>query len=302
VRIELRGVRKAFGKAEILRGIDLEIASGRRVALVGPNGSGKSTLLRAVLGLVGCEGQVLLDGATPFEQREELARHLAYVPQIAPQMSAPVREVVGIVMRTRDLAFERVEALASALALDLHPVLDRPFRLLSGGMKQKLLIALALAANASLLVLDEPTASLDADARDRFFKLISEAPAISTVLLCSHRLEELRHLAEDVVELADGKVVYDGSIEQLLGARGMSTIEVYADADHGAWLLGRGFHAGAPGWWARTFTRDEKLRVIPELIATLGAGLRDLVVRDLESIGTADAARTAPGGIDDQEA
>lgn len=298
MRVELKGVRKTFGRAEVLRGIDLDVASGRRVALVGPNGSGKSTLLRAVLGLIGCEGEVLLDGSAPFERREELARRLAYVPQIAPQMAAPVREVVGIVVRTRGLAFERVEALTAALALDLRPVLDRPFRLLSGGMKQKLLIALAFAAEASFLVLDEPTASLDADARDRFFKLFSEARATSTVLLCSHRLEELRHLAQYVVELADGKVIYDGPIEELLGGRGMSTVEVCADSAHGPWLTERGFCAGAPGWWARTLTRDEKLRIVPELIAALGGGLKDLVVRDLESIGAAAPS----GGLDDQEA
>lgn len=298
MRIELRGVRKTFGKVEVLRGIDLQVASGRRVALVGPNGSGKSTLLRAVLGLSGCDGEVLLDGAAPFERREELARRLAYVPQVAPQMAAPVREVVGIVLRTRGLTLERVEALAMALALDLRPVLDRPFRLLSGGMKQKLLIALAFAADASLLVLDEPTASLDADARDRFFKLFSEARADSTVLLCSHRLEELRHLAQDVVELADGRVVYDGPIEQLLGGRGMSIVEISADREHAAWLVERGFRSGAPGWWARTMTRDEKLRAVPELIAALEGGLKDLVVRDLESIG----AEAPAGGLDDQEA
>jgi ABC-2 type transport system ATP-binding protein len=298
VRIELKGVRKTFGKAEVLRGIDLDVPSGRRVALVGPNGSGKSTLLRAVLGLIGCEGDVLLDGSAPFERREELARRLAYVPQIAPQMAAPVREVIGIVLRTRGLALERVEALTAALALDLRPVLDRPFRLLSGGMKQKLLIALAFAADASLLVLDEPTASLDADARDRFFRLFSETRADSTVLLCSHRLEELRHLAQHVVELADGKVVYDGPIEQLLGGRGMSIVEVCAAPEHAAWLARRGFFGGAPGWWARTMARDEKLRAVPELIATLGDGLKDLVVRDLESIG----AQMPSGGLDDPEA
>ena len=284
MRIELKDVRKAFGKAEILKGVELTIPAGRRVALIGPNGSGKSTLIRTVLGLVSGEGEVLLDGAAPFEKREELARRLAYVPQIAPQMSASVREVIGIAVRTRGLSPERAEELADALALDVRPVLDRPFRLLSGGMKQKLLIALAFAANPTLLVLDEPTASLDADARERFFRLFAEVRPEATVLLCSHRLEELRHLANHVVELAEGKVVFDGPIEEMLGARGRCVVEVCADPDQAPWLGERGFRAGAPGWWVRTLTRDEKVRLVPELTRALGGGLRDLLVRDLESI------------------
>lgn len=290
MRIELQDVRKSFGKAQILRGVTLSAPAGRRIALVGPNGSGKSTLIRTVLGLVGCQGQVLLDGAPPFQKREELARRLAYVPQIAPQMSASVREVVGIATRTRDLAPGVVETFADALALDLQAVLDRPFRLLSGGMKQKLLIALAFAADATLLVLDEPTASLDADARDRFFRLFEKLRPDATVLLCSHRLEELRHLADHVVELAEGRVVFDGPIERMLGARGRCLVEVCADDGQAAWLGERGFRAGAPGWWVRTVTRAEKVQVVPELTAALGPALRDLLVRDLELI---DA-----GGID----
>lgn len=291
MEIELTRVQKSFGKAEILRGVDLKIGRGQRVALVGPNGSGKSTLLRAVLGLIGCEGEVRLDGLAPFERREELAKRIAYVPQIAPQMAASVRELIAITTRTRAILPERVVELGRELALDIEAIYARPFRLLSGGMKQKLLIALAFAADATLIVLDEPTASLDADARERFLRLFaSRRKPDTTVLLCSHRLEELRHLATHVVELGDGRVVYDGPIERVLGARGLSTLEISADPRFAGWLEDHGFMAGAPGWWVKTLPLESKLALLPELTEALGEGLRDVIVRDVERLG---------GGADD---
>jgi ABC-type multidrug transport system ATPase subunit len=213
-------VHKRFGRAEVLKGVDLLIPSGSRVALVGPNGSGKSTLLRAMMGLVECSGAVRLDGRSPFEERVEVARRLAYVPQVAPQLSATVAEVVELATFTRGLPAGAVEAVARRLELDVAEVRHRAFRDLSGGMKQKLLLAMALAAEPSLLVLDEPTASLDARARARLFELCGAPsggrPGEATLVLCSHRLEELRGLVDHVVELADGRVRFDGALERYL--------------------------------------------------------------------------------------
>ena len=210
MRIELRGARKRFGKVEALRGIDLTIPGGRRVALVGPNGSGKSTLIRALLGLVDCQGEVRIDGPNPYESRVSLARRLAYVPQVAPSLGASVNELVALVCLTRGLPRAEVARTASRLALDLESVGRRPFRNLSGGTKQKVLLAIAFASHPELLVLDEPTASLDEDARKRFLELCGELPASTTVILCSHRLEEVSHLTDHVLALDEGKVRYDG--------------------------------------------------------------------------------------------
>lgn len=212
MRVELAGVRKRFGSIEVLRGIDLTVPAGRRVALVGPNGSGKSTLIRALLGLVECEGSVLLDGHGPFEDRVRVAQRFAYVPQVAPLLSATVEEITGVVTATRAIGRERIAAIAARLELDLGAIARKPFRTLSGGMKQKFLIATAFAAPATLLVLDEPTASLDAAARERFHELCLELPAGTTIVLCSHRADELARLATHVVELADGRVVIEGEL------------------------------------------------------------------------------------------
>lgn len=210
MRIELRGARKRFGKVEALRGIDLTIPGGRRVALVGPNGSGKSTLIRALLGLVDCEGQVRIDGPNPYESRVELARRVAYVPQVAPALGASVNELVSLVCLTRGMERGEVRRMAGRLSLDLESIARQPFRNLSGGTKQKLLVAIAFAAHPSLLVMDEPTASLDEDARRRFLELCSELPLTTTVILCSHRLEEVSQLTDHVLALEEGRVRYDG--------------------------------------------------------------------------------------------
>ena len=214
MRIELKDVRKRFGRVEVLREIDAVIPSGQRIALVGPNGSGKSTLIRSLLGLIDCEGEVLLDGRSPFDSRVEVAKRLAYVPQIAPQMAASVEEILRTICTTRGFPEERIALIAARLELDLPAIRHRPFRNLSGGMKQKLLIATAFAARPRLLVLDEPTASLDARSRDRFFKLFDELADGATVVLCSHRLEELEQLATHVLALEDGKVTWTGPVDR----------------------------------------------------------------------------------------
>ena len=210
MEIELRNVGKRFGRMRALAGVDFHVPAGRKVALIGPNGSGKSTLIRVIMGLLGCEGEVLLDGKAPFVDRIAVAKRLAYVPQLPPQLAAPVGELVSMVALTRGIDPERIEAMAGRLALDLRAIAGRRFRDLSGGMKQKLLLALAFAADASLLILDEPTASLDANARDRFYQLVSELPEGVTVLLCSHRAEELDRLADHVLALDEGRVAFDG--------------------------------------------------------------------------------------------
>ncbi len=298
MRIELRNVRKRFGRTEALRGIDLTLPSGRRVALIGPNGSGKSTLLRGLLGLLECDGEVLLDGRSPYDDRVELARKLAYVPQIAPQLSASVEEVVRLVALTRELELARIAAFAERLGLDLREIGKRPFRNLSGGMKQKLLLAFAFASRATLLVLDEPTASLDAGTRERFFELFEEVGEETTLLLCSHRLEELRHLADHVVALEEGRLAYDGSAAAFLGGRGMSVVEVLPNSAHAAdWLQRRGFRTGVQGWWIRTVSQAEKLRLVPEMSEQLSGSLGNLLVRDLESVEL-----SVRGGVDGNEA
>ncbi len=208
MRIDLNDVRKVYGSLPALDGVTLEIPSGAKVALVGPNGSGKSTLVRAVMGIIRCEG-VRLDGSDPFVHRARLASRMAYVPQAAPQIGATVGELVRAVATLRQLDPAEIVDVAAALELDVARVSQRPIRALSGGMKQKLLIALALSGPVSLLVMDEPTASLEARARETFFRLFAERAAGATLLLSSHRLDEVGRLVDRVVALENGAVALD---------------------------------------------------------------------------------------------
>ena len=275
MRLELAQVGKSFGKVKALRDVTLDIASGAKVALIGPNGSGKTTLIRVLMGLVDHRGRVTLDGDR---------RDIAYVPQVAPHMAASVDELVRAICELRSLPRDAVEAAARRLDLPLATLARREFRALSGGSKQKLLLALALAAKPRLLILDEPTASLDADGRGRFLALQRELAADATLVLCSHRLEEIRSLVDHVVALEDGTVVHDGPAADYLAGRVGTLLELrYRGADP-TWLRARGFVAGVDGWWSKSVDRDAKLELVPAAIQVLGAQLADLSVRDVDLV------------------
>lgn len=293
MRIEARGIRKRFGRVLALDDVSFQVAAGRRVALVGPNGSGKSTLNRVLMGLVACEGEVRLDGHSPFRDRVAIARQMAYVPQIAPQIAAPVGELLDALARVRGIERATIERMADAFELDARAVSRRPFRSLSGGMKQKLLIALAFASGASLLLLDEPTGSLDARARERFFELFAALPPQTTLLLCSHRLDEIRPLVDDVLLLQEGRLAYDGEAGAFLARCALSALEVWVEGvEAEAWLRARGFRRSPAGVWQRTVEHAEKMKLLPELSRELGPRLRNVNARDLEGL---DLPPSPPG-------
>ncbi len=283
MRVEGMGVSKRFGPIEALRGLDFVIPAGGRVGLIGPNASGKSTLIRALLGLVRVEGKVLLDGSETRDHR--LAERIAYVPQIAPKFSATVGDVIRAITRVRELPASDVVACGEQLGIDLGQLSAQSFRSLSGGAKQKTLIALALCANPALLVLDEPTASLDTASRGDFFRLLQARSTASTMILCSHRLEEIRSLVDHVMVLEEGRLAYFGPTEAYLDHITLSTIEVQvSDAQYDAALLGFGFERGVSGWWRRTATRPDKLRLLEKLPKALRGGLINIIVRDAEAV------------------
>jgi ABC-type multidrug transport system ATPase subunit len=285
VRIEVRDVAKRFGRLAALDGVSFEVERGSRAALAGPNGSGKSTLNRILMGLLSYEGTVRLDGRCPFRERVEVARRMAYVPQISPQLGAPVGELLAAIARVRGLDPGRVARLAAALELDLAALAPRPFRSLSGGTRQKLLIALAFAADARLLILDEPTGSLDARARERFFELFDACAPDATLLLCSHRLDEIRPLVDHVLLLHEGRMAYDGPAADFLAQRALAAIDAWVTGeDAAAWLAAAGFRKSPSGAWRRVTTQAEKLALLARMAAELGPRLQNLNVRDLEDV------------------
>jgi ABC-type multidrug transport system ATPase subunit len=289
MRIEARGVTRRFGAVTALHDVGFEVAPRSRVALIGPNGSGKSTLNRILMGLLGYQGWLRLDGRCPFRERVAVARRMAYVPQAAPQLGAPVGEIVRAISSVRDLDAGRVRAVARALGLELGDVAGQPFRSLSGGTRQKLLIALAFAAEASLLILDEPTGSLDPHARERFFALFEALAPDTTLVLCSHRLDEIRPLVDHVLLLQEGHVAYQGPAGEFLARCARATIDAWVEGEPAeAWLRSRGFRRSPAGLWRRTVDHAEKLKLLSELTRELGPSLRNLSARDLEALDGLD--------------
>ena len=283
--VELRNVVKRFGRVQALRDVSMALPAGSRTALIGPNGSGKSTLVRVLMGALTSGGEVRCDGQLVPEERSALARRIAYVPQIAPRFAAPVGDVVRAVTTLRGGDVASVAQLATLLGIDLAELAKRPFRALSGGQRQKVLAALALASGASLLVLDEPTASMDPRSRLAFFAEVERLPASTSVLLCSHRLDEIRRLVDRVVVLADGRLAWQGGTDAYLDEHAEAIVEVRASGEvAAAWLRERGFTPGAGGWWNRTLPVGARAPLLADLGRSLNGQVRDVVARDVERL------------------
>jgi ABC-2 type transport system ATP-binding protein len=207
--IKFQNVVKTFRRARVLDGIDLEIGLGERVALIGSNGAGKTTLIRCLLGEYTHDGAVTIEGLSPRSDRTVVLGKIGFVPQLPPPLKMPVGQLIDFAASLCGSDPQRIVDLAKRLGLDVDGVMSRQFVRLSGGMKQKLLIAIALGRDAKVLVLDEPAANLDPEARKIFFELLAERAESATMLISSHRLNEVSTLVNRVVELDMGKVVLD---------------------------------------------------------------------------------------------
>jgi ABC-2 type transport system ATP-binding protein len=214
--IQFQAVEKRFRRQRVLAGIDLTIEQGHRVALVGSNGAGKTTLIRCLLGEYLHEGQVLVDGLAPREHRREVLARMGFVPQLPPPLKMPVGQLVHFAASLCDADPGQIQAVAERLGLDVAAFRRQPFVKLSGGQKQKLLIAVALGRQADILVLDEPAANLDPEARRVFFEMLAERESSAAMLISSHRLDEVAALVNRVIELDQGRVVLDDRVADLV--------------------------------------------------------------------------------------
>ena len=210
--IRFDNVAKSFRKSRVLDAINLEIGVAERVALIGSNGAGKTTLIRCLLGEYAFEGKVTINGRDPRQERTAVLGSIGFVPQLPPPLKMPVAQLIDFSAALCGTDPATIHQLAGRLGLDLDPILARPFVKLSGGMKQKLLIAIALGREAKLLIMDEPAANLDPEARKIFFELLAERQDDTTMLISSHRLNEVSALVNRVIEMDMGKVVLDDRV------------------------------------------------------------------------------------------
>ena len=210
--IQFKNIAKTFRKARVLDGISLDIAIGERVALIGSNGAGKTTLIRCLLGEYTFDGSVAINGLDPRNNRTAVLGTIGFVPQLPPPLKMPVGQLINFSASLCGTDPQRIHAIAKRLGLDIDGILARQFVRLSGGMKQKLLIAIALGRDAKVLVMDEPAANLDPEARKIFFDLLAERLDDATMIISSHRLDEVSALVNRVIEMDMGKVVLDDKV------------------------------------------------------------------------------------------
>jgi ABC-2 type transport system ATP-binding protein len=213
--IEARGLRKSFGNTMALDGVDLRVEEGRILGLIGPNGAGKTTALYALLGLTPYEGVLRVLGRDPWSDRAELMRDVSFIADVAvlprwARVSHLLEYVAGVHPR-----FDRAKAesfLARTTICGTHRV-----RQLSKGMVTQLHLALIMAIDARLLVLDEPTLGLDILYRKQFYdSLLNDYYDRSrTIVLTTHEVEEVQHILTDVLFIDRGRIVLAGSMEEI---------------------------------------------------------------------------------------
>jgi Cu-processing system ATP-binding protein len=223
--IEVRGLRKRYGRRAVLDGIDLMVQRGEVTAIIGPNGAGKTTLNKILLGLVHPDaGTVHFDGQ-PTADRVDHRRRIGYMPQAARFPEAlTARDVLALLGELRGQAAGDGAALLDEFAVT--PFLDQPVRSLSGGQRQRLNAVAAFLFAPELLLLDEPTAGLDPVASGLLKDRIRAArDAGCAVIVTSHILSELEEIADRIVFLLDGRVRWDGTLDALLAGTGAPSLE-----------------------------------------------------------------------------
>jgi ABC-2 type transport system ATP-binding protein len=159
---------------------------------------------------------VLVHDLVPRENRELILKHIGFVPQLPPPLKMPVGQLIEFSADVSHADFDRIIHVAERLGLTTTELLNRPFVKLSGGQKQKLLISIALGRDTDILIMDEPAANLDPEARHIFFKLLAEKSKETIMLISSHRLDEVASLVNRVIEMDRGEVILDDHVEDLV--------------------------------------------------------------------------------------
>jgi len=225
--ISARGLRKAYKNKLALDGASFEVAAGRIVGLIGPNGAGKTTALKAILGLIPFEGELSVLGRDPRTQRDELMNDVCFIADVAVlprwiKVKEAIEFVAGVHPR-----FDRERCQRFLANTQLKP--DLKVRELSKGMIVQLHLALVMAIDAKLLVLDEPTLGLDILYRKQFYQRLLEDyfDEDKTILVTTHQVEEIEHILTDVLFIRDGKMVLDAPMD----AVGERFVEVLVNAD-----------------------------------------------------------------------
>ena len=215
--VEARGLRKAFGTTLALDAIDLRIDEGHILGLIGPNGAGKTTALNAILGLTLCQGELKVLGRNPWRQREQLMRDVCFIADVGilprwMRVSQALEYMAGVHPR-----FDRTKAEGFLAKTSIAH--NSKVRELSKGMVAQLHLALVMAIDAKLLVLDEPTLGLDILFRKQFYdSLLNDYfDSRRTIIVTTHQVEEIQHVLTDLMFINHGRIVLNCTMEEFEG-------------------------------------------------------------------------------------
>ena len=211
--IKVSQLTKKFGSHLSLNSVSCEFHKNESIALMGANGAGKTTLIRSILGYYHPDGgEVLIDGLNPIKERVKVLKNISFVPQLPPPIKLSLDELMHYISTSADVDKELIVHYANEMKLDIASNLHKSFFKLSGGMKQKMLIAISLAKKSDIIIYDEPTANLDPQARDDFYRLLKQNEDEKVLLFVTHRLEEVKELVNRQIYMDLGKVVSDEKI------------------------------------------------------------------------------------------
>ncbi len=226
--VTARNLRKAYKNKVALDNTTFSIPTGRIIGLIGPNGAGKTTALKAILGLVPFEGELSVLGRDPRTERDDLMRDVCFIADVAVlprwiRVKEAIEFVAGVHPR-----FDRAKCERFLEHTQLKPNLR--VREMSKGMIVQLHLALVMAIDAKLLVLDEPTLGLDILYRKQFYQRLLEDyfDEEKTIIVTTHQVEEIEHILTDVMFIRDGKMVLDTDMESL----GDRFTELLVDSAH----------------------------------------------------------------------
>jgi ABC-2 type transport system ATP-binding protein len=226
--ISARGLTKRFGKHVAVDNVSFEIPAGRIIGLIGPNGSGKTTTLKAALGLIPFEGELKVLGLDPRTQRDQLMEQVCFIADVAVlprwlRVSEAVDFVAGVHPK-----FDRAKAERYLANTKLKPSMK--VKEMSKGMIVQLHLALVMAIDAKLLVLDEPTLGLDILYRKQFYQNLLEDyfDEDKTIIVTTHQVEEIEHILSDLMFIREGKITLSATMDEV----GERFVEVMVPAEN----------------------------------------------------------------------
>jgi ABC-type multidrug transport system ATPase subunit len=213
--VQVTGLHKSFGRHQVLRGLDFSVLQGKAIAFWGGNGAGKSTTIKCILGLLNFQGSIRVGGLDVVREGKQARRLLGYVPQeLSFYPDWTVQRTLDFCARIKRVALSEALRLLSEVGLEVHT--QKKVSELSGGMKQRLGLAVALLGNPQVLLLDEFTSNLDAEAREALIALLARQRSKGlTILFATHRMEEVEALADEVLFMDQGQIIRRSEVAEL---------------------------------------------------------------------------------------